>query len=201
MINFTRQVHINDYDISFMQNVSFIRPNVCTIFCFHGNSSIGRTFEDFAAQMISRDIQVIAPDLPGCGYSSRLNEYSMQIIGNIMSDFIRFFNIDIQYINVFGHSLGGHLIGFLNIHVAHIAIAGTPPLSSAVDFGNAFNPPDMHIKQLIPLLSQESAFNDEEALMFVTHTGVQGQLCTDMIYAAKSLTDGKFRSGCLSTLA
>ena len=52
------------------------------LFCFHGNSGCHLTFVE---TLKWEDFVVVAFDLPGCGRSSRLREYSMEIIGDITS--------------------------------------------------------------------------------------------------------------------
>ncbi len=166
--------------------------------CFHGNSSTAETFGELIDRTKRDDIQVIAPDLPGCGRSVRLDEYSMEIVGQLMRRFILSFDPSIVYL--FGHSLGGHLTAFIDIpQVKGIALAGTPPLSSNDDFPNAFTPGDEEIK-LIHLLMKDTAFTTDEAIKFVSHTGVTGPTLELMIeFAGK--TDGQFRKGCLGTVA
>lgn len=188
-----------NFNIHFFQNVQQLQRNVKTIFCFHGNSSSYLTFEKFARCMSNMNIQVIAPDLPGCGKSDRLPNYSMEIVGSIMSDFIRSFDFDTNCINLFGHSLGGHLLAYIHVSYQNCIIAGTPPLSSNDDFPFAFNPSDIETQKLMPLLSKSDAFTLDEATCFVTHTGIDGTLLMEMITDAVR-TDGKFRFGCLTTL-
>lgn len=165
-----------------------------------------------------KSIQTIAVDLPGCGRSDRLDEYSMEILGDKMANFIRSFGIESDKIHLFGHSLGGHLASYisksLGDDIKGIAIVGTPPLSSGADFPNAFNPKEYmkemdekemneeleEIGGIVKLLNKKEKFTDDEAEKFVGHTGVTGQLKEKMVKFAKE-TDGKFRDGCLSSLA
>lgn len=207
-ILYTNFYNYNTSQLYYATNYRNISPTRPTIFCLHGNSSIWRTFELFAICAIPHGIQVIAIDLPGCGNSSRLDNYSMQIIGNIISTFIGSFQIEPQFCNVFGHSLGGHLIAFLNGEFHLVILAGTPPLSSGADFNGRITgtetvcpfSPDNTAMDLIPFLSQETPFERNIATRFVSHTGVTGELLDDMIDNAIR-TDGRFRLGCLSTLA
>lgn len=201
MSDLLKTVTIGVVKIHYFQNVHDIKKDVKTIFCFHGNSSSYLTFEKFAICAEKLGIQVIAPDLPGCGRSDRLKEYeySMKIVGSLMSEFIKYFNIKTNCLNLFGHSLGGHLLAYIDVPFAHIAIAGTPPLASANDFQFAFNPPDEETKKLLPLLAKVEPFTIDEATRFVSHTGMAGELLQRMIKDAME-TDGNFRSGCLKTL-
>jgi pimeloyl-ACP methyl ester carboxylesterase len=163
--------------------------------CLHGNSSCAETFINIL-QDAKGQIQIIAPDLPGCGKSKRLKRYSMCTVGYEIHKFIKSFKS--QHLYLFGHSLGEHLLAYIPIKCDGIIIAGTPPLSSPKDFSAAFAP-DEEAKKLIPFLAQEQQFTKEQATDFVTHTGVKGNILDLMIEVAIT-TDGKFRSGCLSTL-
>lgn len=159
--------------------------------CFHGNSSCAETFKLF----YKCPVQTIAPDLPGCGNSARWDSYSMESVGKEMSHFIMSF--EPTEVWLLGHSLGGHLTGFISsdVPVTRVFLAGTPPLSSADDFPLAFTP-EIGARELIPLLSQEEPFDLESAIKFTEHTGY-----TNQNFIAKALlTDGKFRKGCLSSI-
>jgi pimeloyl-ACP methyl ester carboxylesterase len=165
--------------------------------CLHGNSSCAETFIYILEHAKQFNIQAIAFDLPGCGASQQLESYSMQIVGNIIGSAINQFVGAKVYL--FGHSLGGHLLGFIPVESYGIILAGTPPLSSSADFPNAFTPND-EAMELLPLLSKQEQFSKEEATKFVMHTGITGSVLDLMIHNAM-ITDGKFRQGCLSTLA
>jgi len=194
---------INDLNIFYLTNFVEFDPTLPVLFCFHGNSSIAETFYRIL-ELTRGFLQVIAPDLPGCGRSSRMqrdadNPYSMQSVGEIMSRFVRSFNTDPALTYFFGHSLGGHLIAYLDCPVTNIVLAGTPPLSSANDFAVAFAP-DAEAVTLLPFLSSPEQFSPEIARRFVGHTGVTGNYL-DLMCRYAETTDGLFRSGCLSTLA
>lgn len=180
--------------IFYLANFRYFNSGAPLVVCLHGNSSCAETFSEILE--ISK-FQAVAPDLPGCGRSDRLPEYSMEIIAEKIRDFILDFQADKIY--VFGHSLGGHLIGFINLKFDGIAMTGTPPLSSAADFPMAFKPTPEAVA-LIPLLSKETSFTHEEAVKFITHTGITNGLLNQMVYFAE-IADGKFRSGCLASLA
>ena len=164
--------------------------------CIHGNSSCAETFSEILSGF-SGVLQTVAIDLPGCGRSKRLPEYSMELVAEVVSNFINSFNA--PRVHLFGHSLGGHLLTFLDITPGLIILAGTPPLSSAVDFSTAFKP-DSEAIELLPLLSLDRRFEEDEARKFVLHTGVVGPVSDLMIQYAIE-TDPLFRKGCLSSLA
>ena len=176
------------------------KTNQLTLFSFHGNSSCAETFSEIIK---TAPFQVIACDLPGCGKSMRLAEYSMDVIAGLMAELVKSFRINANKIVLFGHSLGGHLVSQISAKlddkIAGIAIAGTPALSSAADFALAFDPTEEN-KKLVPMLMMERSFTHQEAELFVGHTGVEGDLLELMVAHACG-TDGKFRSGCLGTLA
>jgi pimeloyl-ACP methyl ester carboxylesterase len=170
----------------------------------HGNSSSGLTFIEIAEQTHDH-IQIIAPDLNGCGQSARLDSYTLAIVGRAIGDFIR--GIGIRNVILWGHSLGGHLLPHItpmDFVIAGVILAGTPPLESPESFSpNSQHPqpftPSPTDMDLIPLLSRIEQFTFDEATRFVSHTGVTGQLLDIMIQEAIS-TDGRFRNGCLGTL-
>lgn len=180
----------------YLSNRSVANPDLPLLLCLHGNSSCAETFEEIIKRAPS-SIQVIAPDLPGCGASFRLSEYSMQLVAAKIDVFISQFAHSRLY--VFGHSLGGHLIAYLETSIHGIILSGTSPLRSADDFPLAFSPGPEE-RKLLPLLSKLESFTSEEATSFVSHTGVTGDMLQLMIRNAMQ-TDGAFRRGCLSTLA
>lgn len=201
----TIPVRLDDVDaevkVFCYHNFYQLDPKTPILFCFHGNSSCAETF----AETLKYDpgvVQVVAFDLPGCGRSDDLPatmEYTMQIVGDIMSKAIASFKADPTKTYFFGHSLGGHLLPFIEPKPVGVIIAGTPPLSSAADFGEAFKPgPDA--MKLLPLLSKADKFTEDEARPFIEHTGAPKEHLPEMIRMAMR-TDGRFRAGCLSTLA
>jgi pimeloyl-ACP methyl ester carboxylesterase len=152
-------------------------------------------------------------DLPGCGKSNRIGQYTMSILGDLMGVVIKFFNPN-NVVILFGHSLGGHLLTYIPYKANLYVLAGTPPLSGPDDFPNAFKP-DSDAQYLIPYLSDPNPFSHEIALKFTLHNfqinsedykiNKQKYLATypfldEMIESAEK-TDGNFRQGCLSTLA
>jgi len=186
--------------IFYLANVDEFDTQKPVIVCVHGNSSIAETFGLFLGALTKthglQAMQGLAVDLPGCGRSDRLEEYTMKIVGERVSEFIKSFGFSKVF--MFGHSLGGHLLGFITCELAGIAIAGTPPISKEEDCKEAFKPgpAEMH---LLPMLWQDTPFTAEQAREFVGHTGVQGETLELMIeYAQK--TDGKFRPGCLKSI-
>ena len=182
--------------IFYLKNFDCFDRNKLLLVCLHGNSSCADTFS-LIRKHINSNVQVVAPDLPGCGKSTRLVKYSMKILGKMIGDFIEnTFHPTILY--VFGHSLGGHLIAYLHNKIDGIILSGTPPLSCDNDFSLAFKSSQDTMK-LLSLLSKPIPFTKDEATMFVDHTGVTG-IFRDIMIENAILADGKFRSGCLATL-
>ncbi|MCW5954646.1 MAG: hypothetical protein KIT69_20530, partial [Propionibacteriaceae bacterium] len=147
---------------------------------------------------INRDITLMAFDLPGCGKSDILAEYSMSIIGNKITNFIN--GLSFKTIYGIGHSLGGHLLGYINIVFDGVVLIGTPPLSSAKDFPDAFIS-NQETSHLVKMLSKH-ILSDDEATELVSHTGIdEDNYYFNTLVNFTRLTDGNFRTGCLSTLA
>lgn len=189
-----------------LKNFETFNPSIPIIVCLHGNSSIAETFVLILYLLRKSGIQAISIDLPGCGMSEDLadsNIYTMERIGNIIKNLIEE-HYKADKIFLFGHSLGGHLLTYIDMDINGIAIAGTPPMSDSSDFPKAFDPDD-EAKELIPLLSQETPFKCSDAEKFVAHTGIcqksekLGSLFKTMVLSAM-MTDGRFRKGCLGTL-
>ncbi len=215
-INFVDDNYITNTITIDYHSTGPIKPNSHTIFCLHGNSSTWQTFERLIWAGQQFDVQMVALDLPGCGDSEALPKYSMKLVGQIVRNFIKSFNVWDGYCSVFGHSLGGHLIAFIDDITFHrIFIAGTPPLSSPADFAgrmikghlvHPFSPDDEAQKLFAPrtvidVLSQTEPFTLHIATNFVTHTGVSGHILDNMVRSAMQPKCGPFRSGCLATLA
>lgn len=189
--------------ISYICNFENYDPTLSTIICLHGNSSSGLTFINVAT-ITHGTIQIIAPDLPGCGLSDRLDSYSVEIEGNAISEFIH--NLGITEVFLWGHSLGGHLLHHIpprDFRIMGVILAGTPPLCPTSFSPDSLHPapftPSSNDSDLLPLLSQIEPFTYEQAERFVSHTGVTGNLLEIMIREAME-TDGRFRAGCLGTL-
>lgn len=184
------------------------------VVCVHGNSSCAETFLFLMNEFTKtgKNIDVIAVDLPGCGRSKRLDSYSCQSVGQLIADLLKnHYNANNRDVYYVGHSLGGHLEAFVDVQKKGIVLMGTPPLSGASDFPAAFSPNE-EAKDLIPLLSKEEEFTNDEARKFIEHTFCDGEetkrgltekeneIMKLMIEYAKG-TDGRFRKGCLGTLA
>jgi len=206
--------YINVAGFNVMQNFPGKGLNGPLVVCVHGNSSCAETFlplmKEFSETIPYAD--VIAFDLPGCGRSEALLSYSCQNVGRNIEQLLKIHynanNRDVYYV---GHSLGGHLEAFINTKKKGIVLIGTPPLRGAHDFPAAFSPND-DAKALLPLLAKEEPFTNDEAHKFVEHTFYNGEeekqsltpeqtkIMNEMVEYAKK-TDGRFRKGCLETLA
>lgn len=151
-------------------------------------------------KIIDNNFNILALDLPGCGNSHKLEDYSMEIVGDRVSEFI--FTIPFKKLYFFGHSLGGHLLPYIKIHekqnIEGIILAGTPPLSSISDFKYAFTPIPEY-ENIIKLLSKDVEFTENEANEFINYLGFNDKMHKLLVNKAMK-TDGNFRKGCLLTI-
>lgn len=173
--------------------------NLPILICIHGNSSCANIFIEIIKKVKDK-INILALDLPGCGNSYDLSIYSMEFIGDKISDFI--FTISFKKIYFFGHSLGGHLLPYIKTYknqiVKGVILAGTPPLSSIDDFKYAFKP-NSEYNNIIKLLSKNIKFTESEAKEFINYLGYNNEIY-DLLVEKAIRTDGKFREGCLLTV-
>jgi pimeloyl-ACP methyl ester carboxylesterase len=201
-------------EIPYQANFQWPDPAAPWLFCFHGNSSSGDVFASFL--LWGAGLNVVAPDLPGNGRGPRLPSYTMDSVGQIMADFVRAFAPKSR-VAFFGHSLGGHLLGFIPFAADLDVLAGAPPLRGPQDYPGAFRL-DSDATAVIPLLSKATPFSGAEAVRFVAHQlgvgpgknvgiarpGIEEGAFTDFsagLVADALAADGKFRAGCLATLA
>lgn len=123
--------------------------NLPILICIHGNSSCANIFIEIMKK-VNNKINILALDLPGCGNSYDLNLYTMDFVGDKISDFI--FTIPFKKIYFFGHLLP-YIKTYKNQIVKGVILAGTPPLSSIEDFKYAFTP-NSEYNNIIKLLSK-----------------------------------------------
>jgi pimeloyl-ACP methyl ester carboxylesterase len=81
-----------------------------TVVCVHGLSRNGRDFDVLAGALASRDVRVIAPDLPGRGRSDWLESptaYTDRAYTRAMATLIA--RLNVEQVDWIGTSLGGHV--------------------------------------------------------------------------------------------
>lgn len=83
----------------------------------HGIMSFANFFDPMIEQL-KKDYYVIAPDLPGFGYTPPLNNNSAELVSNSFIKFCKSFNL--QQCNVFGASLGGFIVLLTAIKEKHL---------------------------------------------------------------------------------
>jgi pimeloyl-ACP methyl ester carboxylesterase len=189
-IHYYSNIQIDEYNNQY---------NLPILICIHGNSSCADIFIEIIKKFNNK-FNILALDLPGCGNSYDLDSYTMDFVGDKVSDFIS--TISFNKLYFFGHSLGGHLLPFIKTYknqiIKGIILAGTPPLSSINDFKYAFTP-NPEYNNIIKLLSKNVKFTENEAKEFINYLGYNSEIY-DLLVRKAIRTDGKFREGCLLTL-
>ena len=137
-----KNILINDIEINYIDNEA---KSEKTLLFIHGNSHSSRTFR---RQLQSKDFseyRMIAIDLPGHGYSDRLEEYSVMRFAEVLRDFCR--ELQLHKLILLGHSLGGHVVlqALHEINPAGILIFGAPPLSHPPDMLGFKENPDLQL--------------------------------------------------------
>lgn len=99
----------------------------------HGNSHSHKIFRKQESSTLLKNFRLILIDLPGHGDSECLQEYSLPIVSELVSEFIQLRKIE-NYA-VIGHSFGGHVaihaLPFIN--PMGLFIFGTPPVKKPFD--------------------------------------------------------------------
>jgi pimeloyl-ACP methyl ester carboxylesterase len=193
-----------DNGIYYLTNKLTYNNTIPILFCIHGNCCCAESFY----RILQSDIPTIALDLPGCGRSSRLEHYSIEIVAQRIAPLILSFSAPII---LFGHSLGSNivtrLLSILHSKMVGIVIAGCPLLACPEDFTTAFTP-DNDARELIHYLIQSTAFTDEQAHRFIKHTFValdsnipkDLESIFDIMVSFAKVADPKFKQGCFSTI-
>jgi pimeloyl-ACP methyl ester carboxylesterase len=139
---FYYEILINEYiykkKSSMNLNLFHNKKGSVPVVFLHGNSLDHTVFKH---QFHSDIINCFTLDLPGHGFSPKMDGYSLTRIVDIICTFLNS-TFDSEYFIV-AHSLSGHLIlqGLEKLkNVKGVILVGTPPLSSISDMGKVFNP-------------------------------------------------------------
>ncbi len=136
-----RLINIDECDIAFYETGS----GDASILFLHGNSESSAIFSNQFDSDLREKFQLMALDLPGHGNSLRAKNakyvYNLPYLRNFVGKIIE--TIEGPLVMA-GSSFGGHIA----LELAHLYpnlirglfLDGTPPLSSAADFGDAFLP-------------------------------------------------------------
>ena len=110
------------------------------ILLLHGSGAATHTWRDLAP-MLARRFTVVAPDLPGHGFTSKPDDHGMSMVGMAASvrELLRV--LDVQPTALAGHSAGGSLALWL---------AGEWPVSQVIGLNAAIAPPNSLMMLLAP---------------------------------------------------
>lgn len=113
------------------------------VLLLHGNSMSGRTFAKQLEGDLGQQYRLIAPDIPGFGFSQPISDPSTQAGLAAWPSLLKSFldALGIEELVMYGWSLGGH-IGIEMVpqlpKLRGIAIQGTPPLGKPPAMENAY---------------------------------------------------------------
>lgn len=145
------------------------------------------------ASPLLNNYRLISVDLPGHGESSALETYSVKILSQILSEFLK--ALEIKKFIFAGHSLGGHIaINFLKTEIKPygLFLFGTPPLKNPFDV-TAFTPNPKGAA----LGKSESNYVEISTLMDeMNYVGLEKTLAIEDFLS----TDPKFRLGILDDI-
>jgi pimeloyl-ACP methyl ester carboxylesterase len=167
-------------------------PRPAAIVCLHGVTSSWRIF---AGMLNASSTPMIAFDLPGCGESPRLEKYTTETIGQAVCDAIR--ELKVETIYAVGHSLGAHLLAYVDFPFAGLVLLGAPPLSSPADLELGY-PPGEDRPPLLSLFQEERL--DAGAVSSLLRTLGAGESVAEDLAEAVAASDSAFRLGCVATL-
>lgn len=186
----------------------------CIVF-IHGNSASKETFVNQYKSSLAEEYRLIAIDLPGHGESDDAADpdahYNLNSYSQVVRDVVNY--LDISNYSIFGWSLGGHVaIETLDDEkLESIMISGTPPIPfSPEGFGAGFYQtmnldllPEqlkkLGAQDLQPLLSKNTAFDEEQARAFHAYGGMDtfDDENLKFLVLAGQRTDGLAREKCL----
>lgn len=176
-------------------SLNFIEKNIehqCAIIFLHGNSHSLKTFSKQMNSQALKDYRLVFVDLPGHGASSPLEKYSVKILSQILSEFLK--SLEIKKYIIAGHSLGGHIaINMIQTEVEPrgLFLFGTPPLKNPFDV-TAFKPNpqaialgknEINCEEISTLMDQMNYFGSEKDMAIVDF------LNTDPIFRTGILDD------------
>ena len=131
-----------------------------TLVFLHGNSHCHKSFAKQIESQLLKNKRLILLDLPGHGESSRIKDYTLPVIAELVAEFI--VEKRLKNYAIVGHSLGGHIgihaLNFLSPK-GHV-IFGTPPLSKPFEPSSFLPCPGM-----TALLQPESSSEEIDSLM------------------------------------
>lgn len=151
----------------------------------------------FKAQVNSdlfKDYNLVAVDLPGHGMSSKLDDYSIPNLLEVLYSNIK----DLDHIILVGHSLGGHLatrlLPKLKERCLGICLIGCPPLQIPLNIEDAYVLNEKSAMFLQKDLSSESIHNLVDLIY-----NSKDAVFSELINSFKN-TDGSFREGFAKSL-
>jgi len=188
-------VSADGQEIAFLQSEGAGRPVVFV----HGNSASARTWGPLLAGPFGHRFRCLAFDLPGHGRSAPakdLSAYSLPGYAAVLAAFVR--ELGAADAVIVGWSLGGHIAieAAPTLQSARgFVIFGTPPVASAAQMGEAFQPnPAMNVG-----FSAEVG-RDEAAAYAASFTAPGSTLSLDDFVADILGTDGAARASLLASI-
>lgn len=169
------------------------RPPIVLI---HGNSSSTAAWSPQLEGPLAERWRLVALDLPGCGDSGRLADYSLSTLSDRVVGLAR--ELGCEDAIFVGHSLGGHVLLEAAPQLARargFVIMGTPPLGKPPLMEQAFRPTPVLRSVFTAELSAEAVEAWARALVAPT-SEVPHQIAADV-----RRTDPQFRSGLQVALA
>jgi pimeloyl-ACP methyl ester carboxylesterase len=168
-----------------------------TVVLIHGNSLDHRTWSGQLHAAALAHLRLVALDLPSHGGSPRYpvgSTYTLEAMARDIAAEVA----DMEAPVLVGHSLGGHLALRVLASAPHVRgafIFGAPPLSSAADFGAAYQP---H-----PALANafKADLTDAEARALAEAWAWPGAAEASVLHDAILKADPRFRGGIGAQLA
>lgn len=136
-----KKLLVNNLDLFYFDNERRNLP----LLMIHGNSLNSTLFNNQFQSSVLDQYQIIAPDLPGHGKSSRSKnpekDYTVSIFIMAIIQLIK--ELEVEECVLFGHSLGGHIATHVIqqlTSVKGLILSGTPPLTLPPNLQEAFLP-------------------------------------------------------------
>lgn len=188
-------VGVGDQRIAFVESAGTERPVVFV----HGNSSSARVWAPLLASEFGQRFRCLAFDLPGHGRSAPAADpdvYSLPGYAAILTGFLA--ETATQDAVLVGWSLGGHIAIEAAPHLPSVpgfVISGTPPVGTAAQLAEAFQPnPAVNI-------GYTAQIDNQAAQSYATSFLAPGSsLPIDDFVADILATDGAARAGLLASI-